>query len=337
MKRKILIGLFFIPLLFWRCSNDFDVNDAWKDYTVVYGILNKADSLQIIRVSKSFLGNGDALSMAQVADSIYYNKPLSVNIEEWLNGNLSKTIILHKDSSIARESGVFANNKNYYYVTSEPLSSSGLYKLVIQVNGKTVTSETQMIPDFYINNVPSTIAFSTTSSFRFNITTPANARIFQPYFRFFYYELTATDTVKKYMDFELPTYTSITLTGGEIINVEYPGSKFYEFVASNIKYNSHVIKRYAAKGSILISVYAGSNELYAYLQVSAPTSGLLLDKPTYSNISNGIGLFTSRFTKYIPAKSLTSRTLDSLALGVYTKNLLFQTDANTSPFWDQFP
>ncbi len=336
MKRKIAFCIFLFSVLCWSCNNDFDINDTWKDNTIVYGILNKADSLQIIRVSKSFLGKGNAYDMAQISDSIYYNKPVSVKLEEWLNGNLHKTIILHKDSSMARDSGVFAYDKNYYFVTSELLNTNATYKLLVQVNNKTVTGETNLVNDFYMD-VPSTINFSTTGTIKIKITSSPYARIYQSFFRFYYYELTSTDTIKKYIDFVLPTYMTTTIDGGEIFNIEYPGARFYEYVANTIQYNSNVIKRYAAKGSIVIYAFAGSNELYAYMQASGPTSGLVLDKPIYSNIGNGIGLFTSRISKYMPAKSLSQRTVDSLAQGVYTKDLLFQTYWNTSTVWDNFP
>jgi hypothetical protein len=331
-----IVSFIILTILFTFCNNELDVFDDWKDNTIVYGLLNASDSQQVIRVSKSFLGEGNAYNMAQIHDSIYYNKPITVKIEEWLNGNLVKTISLHKDSSIARDSGVFEYQKNYYFVTNEVLNADAQYKLNIQIDGKTVSSETKMINSFSLINVPAAISFTSTS-LKFSIKTPANARLIQPNLRFFYYEITATDTTKHFFDIKLPIYTTNTIDGNEIISIEYPSIKFFDAVKNHVKENSQVIKRVPAQGSIQIITYAGSNDLYAYMQVSAPSTGLSMDKPSYTNIVNGLGLFTSRYTKREIPKSLAQRTIDSLAMGIYTKHLKFSNYATTQLNWELFP
>lgn len=329
---------FFIVLsfLFTFCNNELDIFDKWEDHTIVYGLLNASDTQQIIRVSKAFSGKGNAYDIAQLSDSIYYNKPIIVKIEEWQSGNLVKTIFLHKDSSIARDSGIFAYQKNYYFRTNETLNANALYKLNIQIDGKTVSSETKLINNFSLQNVPAVVSFTSTY-FKFSIKTPAYARLIQPVLRFFYYELTASDTTKHFFDIKLPIYVTNTIDGNEIINIEFPSVKFFENVSNQIKSNNQVIKRVPAQGSIQIIIYAGSNDLYAYMQVSAPSTSLSIDKPTYTNITNGLGLFTSRYTKREPPKSLAQRTIDSLAMGVYTKHLKFTNYATTQLNWELFP
>ncbi len=337
MKRNIFFSIFFLSILFWQCSNELDVNDNWKDYTVVYGLLNPQENSQVIRISKSFLGEGNAYQMAQIPDSIYYQKPITVNLEEWINGNLNKTILLKKDSLIPRDSGVFAFTKNYYYTTSDPLRTDAIYKLVINIDGKIVSSETKMIPDFSFVTVPSMISFSTTSNFKFSFNTPKNGRIFQTFIHFYYYEITATDTLRRLMEIPLGKYISNNIEGNQIVNYEYPGIKFYQDVANKIVDSDQVIKRVTAKDAIQLVVYAGSNELYAYMQVSAPSTNLSMDKPSYSNITNGIGLFTSRYTKKDMMRQLTQRTIDSLAMGQYTKHLKFLNYSNSIIAWQYLP
>ncbi len=332
MKRIIFFSIFLTFLLFWQCSNELDVNDKWKDYTVVYGILNPKDTTQIIRLSKSFLGVGNAYQMAQVADSIYYNKPLTAILEEWVNGNLIKTINLIKDSILERDSGLFAFHKNYYYKTNEILNSSATYKLIVNIDGKIVSSETKMIGDFPFITVPSMISFSTTSNFKFSFRTPSNARIFQAYMHFYYYEITATDTVKKRIEIPFGKNISNSIEGNEIVTIEYPGIKFYGDVAAKIKDSEQVIKRVAAQNAIQLIVYAGSNEMYAYMQVSAPSTNLSMDKPSYSNIQNGIG-----YTKLDQLRQLTQRTIDSLAAGQFTKHLKFLNYSNSIYLWQYLP
>ncbi|NSW45650.1 MAG: hypothetical protein HPY79_07540 [Bacteroidales bacterium] len=333
---KIFFFILLLPFIFYQCNNDLDIFDRWKDNTIVYGLLNANDSIQIIRVSKSFLGEGNAYQMAQIADSIYYQKPIIVKLEEWINGNLNRTINLQKDSSIARDSGIFAYQKNYYFATNTPLNTDATYKLNILIDEKIVNAETKMIGNFSLQNVPPQISFTSTY-FKFNIKTPANARLIQPVLRFFYYELTSTDTTKHYIDIKLNTFTTNTIYGDEIINIEYPSISFYEAVKNNIKSNNQVIKRIPAQSSIQIITYAGSNDLYAYMQVSAPSTSLSMDKPSFSNINNGIGLFTSRYTKYEIGKPLAGRTIDSLSMGTITKDLKFAPYSEVQLNWQLFP
>lgn len=335
-KIFFFLGIFSTLTLLYRCNNDLDIFDDWKDHTIVYGLLNPTDSLQIIRISKSFLGDGDAYQMAQINDSIYYNKPMNVELLQLLNGNVVRTITLHKDSSIARDSGVFAYQKNYYFVTSETINEETDYKLHVSINGKEVSSKTKTIGYFSLQDVPSQVSF-TPSNFKFKIKTPANARIFQPVFRFFYYDVTATDTIKNYLDINLSVYTSTSIDGGELISIEYPGNSFFESIGNKIKTDDNIIKRIVAKNSFQIIVYAGSNELYAYIQVSGPSTGLTMDKPSYTNIDNGLGLFTSRYTKYDLFRQLAQRTIDTLSQGQKTKQLKFANYSTTQLLWSQFP
>src|SRR5215203_7429778 len=91
MKNYILI--FFLALMLGSCSTDIETNAPWKETMVVYGFLNPNDAVQYIRISKAYLGEGNALIMAQEADSLYYGDILDVKLERFLNGNLLETHI----------------------------------------------------------------------------------------------------------------------------------------------------------------------------------------------------------------------------------------------------
>ena len=68
----------------------------------------------------------------------------------------------------------------------------------------------------------------------------------------------------------------------------------------------------------------GSQETYVYNQVTMPSDGIVQEKPSYTNITNGLGLFTSKWRFTRDHFELTGGTVDSLALGVATKNIKFQ-------------
>jgi len=332
---KFCIFLFLsLTLLLVQCKNDFEVNDKWKDITVVYGLLNPSDSIQYIRVTKAFLGNADAYTMAQHSDSLYY-KNINVSIEEWLNSTLTNTFVFTKDSLIPRESGTFSTDKNIYYKTAHILNPNAIYKLKVLENGKEISSETSLIPDFTVTTIPNMISLYTSQGgLEIKWYTPKNARIFETTLKFRYYEITAIDTVKDSIDIPLPRQISTSLAGGENMSTSLIGTQFLSFVGNRIKQNSNVIKRVVAKNCFGFSFMVGTDDLYTYMQVNAPSSGIVTEKPAYTNISNGIGIFTSRLSKRLPYNRMPSQqTVDALAQNQATSNLNFLDYNHTWTLW----
>jgi len=337
VKLKLTILLIFTLFLF-QCKKDFEVNDNWKDITVVYGLLNSKDSVHYIRLTKAFLGNQDAYQMAQVSDSLYY-KNASVSIQEVGTNNI---FTFTKDSSIQRDSGIFAFDKNIYYKTVAVLNPDAEYKLNISVGSKEITSQTSLIKDFPFSNVPGLISlYSENTRLPIEWTTPMYARLFEPVVRFFYYDITSSDTIKQYIDLQLSSMVSKSSSGGETMNTELSGKTFLSTLGNRILTNTNIIKRIAAKGSIEIRISVGSDDLYTYTQVSQPATGIVTEKPSFSNITGAdvVGLFTSTYLKVFPAikPPLNYRTIDSLAKGRYTKNLKFLNYNEIVNTWSNFP
>ncbi|HOS48890.1 MAG TPA: hypothetical protein PLG57_09650, partial [Bacteroidia bacterium] len=64
----------------------------------------------------------------------------------------------------------------------------------------------------------------------------------------------------------------------------------------------------------------GSEDLYNYIQVNAPGNTVNYI-PEYTNLSNGKGIFTSRWISTSPNIKFNSPTQDSLLNSQYTKGL----------------
>ena len=69
MKKKYLIFSVFF-LVFPSCETEFDVHAAWEEITVVYGLLDQSNDRQYIKINKAYLGAGDALQIANIADRL---------------------------------------------------------------------------------------------------------------------------------------------------------------------------------------------------------------------------------------------------------------------------
>ncbi|MBA3679945.1 MAG: hypothetical protein H0W73_01970 [Bacteroidetes bacterium] len=132
----ICLGALFL----FSCKNDLNINAPYKEIPSVYAVLNPQDGMQMIRVNKVFLGEGDANQMAQVADSINYPAgELSITLERYVNGvqawatpsGSSHTTITFRDSVIQASPGAF-NTTQRVYVTNDKLYTAGQYALKIK-------------------------------------------------------------------------------------------------------------------------------------------------------------------------------------------------------------
>ena len=87
------------------------------------------------------------------------------------------------------------------------------------------------------------------------------------------------------------------------------------------RYDPNVIR---VPDSVEYIFTVASEELSNYIEVTNPSNTIVQEKPIYTNISNGIGIFSSRTdnTIFSPRKlRLSDRTYDSLVDGTVTGNL----------------
>lgn len=340
---KYLVLFFFAALaLFSSCSTDLDVNAPYQDLTVVYGLLNAQDQTQYIRIEKGYLDKStSALTLAQIPDSIYYGDVLKVQmINQGNNDTISLEKVMGDTIGIPKDSGTFANSPNILYRMSRTIDANQTYKILI-VNtstGKVVTASTAIVKDFQIgrplNIAGSTVDLAATNtdgtSKPLNIqwTGAVNAQIYSAVIRFYYTEWNVSspsvvDTL--YADWNvIDSYASNNGNGGEAETYNVPGKNFYVTMGNIIPVKANIQRR--AIGSPLeVRFAAGGVELYNYLRVSQTQTGItaLQAQAKYTNVSNGLGIFSSRYNKVKSNITISSNSIDSLVDGSYTKKLNF--------------
>lgn len=336
--KKILIAL-VAAISFSACSTEIEVNAEWKDVTVVFGLLDVSDTIQYIKISKAFLGEEDAFVMAQEPDSLYYSPgAITAVLEEYKNGNLTKTIVLNRDETVPKDSGVFASPNQVIYSTTEPLDQNASYKLVINKGNDpadVVTAETQIVNTFSWKGDLGKpfwevhFAGSDNTAEELYFQTAQNGRLYETHVRFYYMEesrFDKSDTVLKFVDWKLDNITSSNLEGTQVLGNDVVGSNFYRLIDSRLDPDPTVWRH---PRHIDVSVYVASDEFATYLNVNQPSSSIAQERPTYTNIENGEGLLGSRISKIREGVELTHRSHDSLQCGRFTNDLSF-----VSYFWD---
>ena len=71
-----------------------------------------------------------------------------------------------------------------------------------------------------------------------------------------------------------------------------------------------------------IQIAAATQDLYTYMQINEPLSGISQQRPTFTNIDNGIGIFTSRYNHYIDNLQLSEATHQGLSVELSELNFI---------------
>jgi hypothetical protein len=77
------------------------------------------------------------------------------------------------------------------------------------------------------------------------------------------------------------------------------------------------------------SFWVASDEFHTYLQLADPVSGIVEERPDFTNIENGYGLFGSRYFKGVNNKQFSNETVNELVNGQYTGTLRFCSPLTT--------
>lgn len=308
-------------------SNELDVNADWKETMVVYGLLDINADTQFIRVQKAYLNpDQDALEVAKISDSIYYDSLEVLLIDK----NTQAKFELEKITSKPKDSGIFAYQTNVLYYTTQPIEFGKTYGLQItnKKTGNVVTSETKIVnnsKDFSpIRSNNGLFNLGPTSIITYKFQSGVNGRVYDFIIRFHYDEISLddSDTAKKYFDWIIFKNRRLTNSSQSVdIATALSGEAFYQYIADVIPQDSFVYRKMTHCD---LSYYGGADDLDVYLSVNRPSLGIVQKKPEYTNINNGLGLFSSRNTWVIDSVQINPLTKEYLAKNLVVKHLNFR-------------
>lgn len=345
MKNFFIPAFILIGLIVPSCSTDLDVTGNYRETMVVYGLLDQSQNKQYIKVNKAFLGKGDALMFAKLRDSVQFANSLDVKLKRLSDGY---EVNLLPDNSIPKKEGVFfsGDQSNVIYAVastgSNALVVNSDYSLSIthKETGNKVSARTSLINDFSFTK-PTT---GTGTSFIFTTpnlntrlfvewTTSKNARLYQLIVRLNYRDSTNNGSFNKQLDWVFPPHKTTTLSGGELFGNDFSRLEYLTYIGKNLTDYAGLIARKALHVHLI--VVAGGEDLNTFIEVNKPSTGLVQEKPIYTNISNGYGIFSSRYYKAPYMLTLYTATpgkeLDSLACGRFTKKLKFLNASGNLP------
>ncbi|MEJ6505675.1 MAG: hypothetical protein QNK70_01020 [Crocinitomicaceae bacterium] len=323
---RLLCALSTLCIIF-SCSEKIDLIGDFKETAVVYGLLDHSDSLHYVKITRAFIGPGNAIEIAQIEDSSYFNN-VEATIDELEGGNVIRTWLL-KDTLIENKdtNGVFyAPYQKVYYFKTLPttISNSGVYGMVQTSSNPMLTSlnpDAQYRLNAVINsgqfevsattdlvNDITTTAVSQNFTFKFasnpgeykstgvTISNSGNAHVVNIKIGVNIAEYIGSASVSKSFDWQIGE-SNVSPNSSKSFSAN--GLTFYNLVQNNITNDPLIDKRNFL--GFDITVTGGSEDLNNYILVNQPSSSLAQNKPTYTNldVTNGyrvIGVFSSRQT-----------------------------------------
>ncbi len=334
IKFFVSICIAICSIVLSSCETEIELNAPYKSTTVIFGLLdadansdglNNALDTQWIKINRTFLGSGNNLDYALIRDSSEYKEEdfVSKKVQRYLDGelqeewNLTATTVTNKSVN-----GIFYSPAQTLYYFTPPeggLPQTSTYKLMLDfANKEDVSAQTNIInsDDFYFEQPQVGFTFSMASLSGTKLTYPSptlkwrgalNATSYDAVLRFHFKEYlydnpeqSGTPIItNQFVDFNIGTYKVGNENEGGQFVIDFSGRAFFSLlentlVASpNIKRVIGDVENGVTKCfDIIMSM--GNEELNTYIEVNSPVSGIVQERPSYSNVSNGIGLFASR-------------------------------------------
>ena len=357
MLKKIAIPFLSISLIFSSCSTDFELNAPYETIPVVYGLLDQSKDTQFVKINRSFLGYGNNVDYAAINDCTHFENVVAV-LEEYNEfGNLIDHDTLKELMVGNLQPGIFYEDsqKVYYLETdNDSLKEENTYHLKVSVpeKGLNFDAETDLIKGTWLNFKFQTILYLAGSGFKvadvdlattedgyleqtLRWTTAERGKRYELILRLHYTEVyNDLSEQEKYLEWNLGRQISVSSSGGEEMFKDVSGGSFFNFIETqlqNYENEDQVMKRVLGMDAVEIILTAGNEDLNTYMQVNEPVTGIVTERPIFTNVNNGIGIFASKYSTKV-STFLSDGSMLEICAGQKTSGFKFCCDsANILP------
>lgn len=343
--------LFFITIvlvgaIISSCETKVDLIDEGKESAVVFGFLDPTVDTQFVKITKTFVTEGSAIDAAQDPEISEYDN-LQVTVIAFDGNDTVESYLLQEKTVTNKDSGAFYYPVQTVYYFTEPLNVDYDYEISFFGSDKNVVSKTEVVGDFRPNNstvqdinlVTSINGGKTTYRNQpITLNSSENVRRYEYTFRFHYTEVYTDGTQKeKVFDMNFPAWKTDNLNGSEDNKYNIEGEVFYQSLGAKINAQNNednVEKRIIGTMDHIFS-YAGE-DLNTFVELNEPSTSINVEQNPYSNITNAIGVWSSRgITEFdgLEFETVTSNSYEELALGQYTAGLKFCSTKHPNESW----
>ena len=266
-SRYFLAALLLISWV--GCSTEIELNAPYQRTPVVFSLLDAAQDTQWVRINRTWLGDGNQLDAALVADSSeYLAEELAVEITERMNGADVQSWTL-KDTVISNKSdeGIFysPDQQMWFFVPEQGLDTDAEYDLDISIltEDAQITSSTNMIaeqignitqPPPGVNNFK--LGFASVSqtiiypdiTFKWSSTEGASRYDIAVYVHVIeriWNDLGHTDLAEereRLIEWNIGTLNTENDEGGQVLQKAVSGERFYSILATKLEVDPYITR-----------------------------------------------------------------------------------------------
>ena len=326
-SNRFVFAFFVVSAAFLiSCSTDFQVNAPYKEENAIYGLLELHDNQQVIKIGKVFQ-NGSGVSASQAAktmDSLYQSDSLYVTLTDV---NTQTQTVLHKFYNTQKNAGYFASPGQYLYGTPPGfvLNPAGNYQLsVLDTKTKVLSQGSTVIVNDIVPARPykgAQISVSNlTGLYSVSFGVGANAVTYDVNIYIYVKEYHKKDSSLAKIDTLVYNVLSAApVSGASAMVQDFKNVDFYAFVGGSLKADPTIFRR---MDSLDFVITGAGYDFANYIQVNTPSQGVVQKQPTYTDVTNGVGIFSSRLITHIKAP-LTGASYALLGTSTYTQGLNF--------------
>ncbi len=351
MKINFTFSVFVLGVLalvgIESCKNDVEVFAPESDVTVIYGLLSADDAVHRIKVNRVFQGTSSIEDLAQDPSLSEYEN-IKVDLLELKDNGFAGIETLNQYSFsealiTTKDSGFFYYPNQKVYELTQKLNPEFLYAVQVdKLNGSEIVESTtpliNVVDDVLVK--PSGLDFIGLSlaspqdvgggkevlpnervALEFKV--PINTKIMDVYLDFHYQnrnlngDLGDTITISYNVGTSVVSSIPTQIDDAEKIEMDLNPTAFYSFIAAQVPVvmaGDDILQRQPLDVPLTFRMISGGDEFNTYIEVAAPSNSLLESKPDYTNVINGVGLFSTR--KFDDRTSLLSKSsIDYLVHG----------------------
>ena len=320
-----IAGMFTVLCVAYSCSNEIEVNVAGDPVPVVYCLLNPDVSDQYIRLGRSYLTDPLKPDEPPLTDSTVWNMPVVVYVEEWKDGVPVSTFGFNPITAPPKDSGYFpVDNLRLYKAGFIPKRLTEYHIYVHFPDDYRIVTGITAIPDRPIVYDPlempgRKINFQAGVQFTARWAPGEGRGIFQGQFDIVYVEEVGGQS----------SLNQAILTMDPILGLGQPieitdiisGNRFLPDMASQVPFREGAQRNVV---NVRFRLFKGGEELALQVSPDLQQTNLSGSLNEYTNLVNGIGLFSSVQQVSVNNLVLSNTTLNELAHSELTQNLGFK-------------
>jgi hypothetical protein len=320
-----MTGVFILTSSISSCSNDFQLNTTADPVPVVCCLLNPDVNGQYVRLGRSFLTDPDNPDAPPVTDSTVWNLPVNVYVEEWKDGFPVETYRFDPVTAAPKDSGYFPENNLRLYKADFKPARLATYRLYVHfpddyriitaiatIPGRPVVYDPLEMPGRKIT-LQSGVQFTS------RWAPGEGSGIYQGLFSVSFNEIvngqSSVNQALLRMEPVLGLGTDIEMT--DILS----GNRFLEEMAKQIPVREGVERSVI---NVRFTLFKGGEELALLVSPDLQQTTISNSLNQYTNLVNGIGVFSSMQQVAVNNLQFSNTTLNELAHSELTRNLGFK-------------